>query len=188
MHNDITLGKRVLLFITDYLIVGLICYFIYLGLAGVFFKGVVIPQEFIDWSNNSGTFDDLVNLINTNSEVKYFFEIEMQFLGIILLATFIVSAIYFVLIPLVWSGQTIGRRLLRVKVIRENNTDPKASSLIVREIIGNCLINLFVVFFGLVIFINIILIVGRRRSIADMISGTKIIDLKEPLNKNATLE
>ena len=185
MYKDITLGKRVLLIILDYLVVGLLCYLVYLGCANIFFKGITIPSEFEAWVNSQGTIDELVNLINNNAELRHFFMMEMQFMGIILIATFLINIIYFVLIPLAWKRQTLGRWILKAKVVREDNKDVRTGNLMMREIIGNILVNLLTCFCGIVPIMNVIFIISKNRSISDMMAGTKIVDLTNSLVKNS---
>ena len=53
---------------------------------------------------------------------------------------------YFVLIPLYKNGQTIGKKILKIKIVRDDFDDLTANDLIVRNIIVNGLLNTLISF------------------------------------------
>ena len=65
---------------------------------------------------------------------NYDFEIGL-FLGVF---GIIVGIIYYVLVPiLLWKGQTIGKKICKIKIVQVDGSPVKPLSIIVRELIGS---------------------------------------------------
>jgi uncharacterized RDD family membrane protein YckC len=99
--------------------------------------------------------------------------------GIIILIITGLVFIYMVVLPYFWDKQTLGRLLLKVKVVNEDDTKPSFLTYLVREVIGGVLINLLNVFFFVIAIINIVFISKKNYTIGDMISKTKLIRYDE---------
>lgn len=113
--------------------------------------------------------------------------------------------IYYVVIPLKTNGQTLGKKLLGFRIIRDDGTRVRLSNLLRREVIGVMLVegyiaasstylqqilqlatgvNLAYVYaygFAFITFVSIVITFGTyyRRMIHDFIGGTKVISVKE---------
>lgn len=64
---------------------------------------------------------------------NYDFEIGL-FLGVF---GIVVGIIYYVLIPIFWKGQTIGKKICKIKIVQVDGSPVKPLSIIVRELIGS---------------------------------------------------
>ncbi len=56
------------------------------------------------------------------------------------LGTLLVAALYFVVLPLFWKDQTVGRLACKIKVVKETGEKADAKDLVIREAIGQELI------------------------------------------------
>ena len=71
---------------------------------------------------------------------------------------------YYMVIPIFFKGQTIGKKVLKIKVVDDNGQDVDYKDLFFREAICRMLIR------------------DDRKTIADVFAKTKVIDIKEELN------
>ncbi len=99
--------------------------------------------------------------------------------GIIILIITSIVFIYMVILPYFWDKQTVGRLILKVKVVNEDETKPSFLTYLIREVVGGVLINLLNVFFFVIAIINIVFISKKNYTIGDMISKTKLIRYDE---------
>lgn len=96
---------------------------------------------------------------------------------------------YLVILPKYWEKQTVGRMLLKIKVIgRTGDVKTGTRRTIIREIVGTWLI--YIVFYsfvsGFIIVISAIMILLSGRGIADRISGTDVVqDLPIEVDPNS---
>lgn len=80
---------------------------------------------------------------------------------------------YLVILPKFWKKQTVGRLLSKTKVVMLDGSNPTTKAIIVRELVGSFLLYYCVGAIPLIIcwvFLN-----KYQRSLADRISGTKLI-------------
>lgn len=98
----------------------------------------------------------------------------------VVVMTFLV--IYFVAIPYYLDGQTLGKKVFRLKIVNEKNNKPSIGELFLREIIAKVFIDFLSL--GLTIVVSFIIMTNREdyRSLSDIISKTKVIDLYEEEN------
>ena len=84
---------------------------------------------------------------------------------------------YFVILPLIMDGQTIGKRFFRIKIVRVDNKKLDATTLFVRDIVGRFFIDLLT--FGLNEIINlfVICLTEERRGFHDVLASTRIVDV-----------
>ena len=64
---------------------------------------------------------------------NYDFEIGL-FLGVF---GIVVGIIYYVLIPIFWKGQTIGKKICKIKIVQVDGSPVKPFSIMIRELIGS---------------------------------------------------
>lgn len=86
---------------------------------------------------------------------------------------------YYMLVPTFFKGQTIGKKIFKIKVVDENDKDVDYKVLFFREAI--CRILVRTISLGISSFISFIIMIVRddRKSLADVFSKTKVIDIKE---------
>ena len=139
-------GKRILAFILDSVIASLIASFLCSFFDDPAYLEQVAAIEEAYMNGSLGLLDyteALQALVDPN-------------LGIKLIIELIVLAAYFIVLPIVWKNQTIGRAASKIKVVKEDNTPVNAVNLIIREGIGQ---TLFVYVFGILsAFLNVTVI------------------------------
>lgn len=88
---------------------------------------------------------------------------------------------YYMLIPIFLKGQTIGKWLFKIKVVTEDGEDIDYKILFFREAICRVLVR--TLSFGLSSVVSFFIMVTRedKKSLADVFSKTKVIDIKEEL-------
>jgi uncharacterized RDD family membrane protein YckC len=88
----------------------------------------------------------------------------------------IVAISYYLVLPLLWKRQTIGRFLTRIAIVKDDGTPVDFPTLFLREVIGRMLGGFMSL--GLTLLVEAVLIKqSRRRSFADALSHTKVIDI-----------
>ena len=94
-------------------------------------------------------------------------------------ALFLLS--YYMLVPMFVKGQTIGKKIFQIKVVNEENEDVDYKVLFFREAI--CRILVRTISLGISSFVSFIIMLVRddRKSLADVFSKTKVIDIKEEI-------
>lgn len=190
--------KRLFAYIIDLLIINVILSFV-----GIFFETTSnmtnLSNELIELSNNfiNGTVDS-ITYINRYSIINYSIEKEV-FLSNLVNVT--ISICYFVIIPLYNNGASIGKKIMKIKIIG-NDTDASANSLIIRYLlmdgIGVSIISLCLLFVlkdmnymisvsilsflqFIVVISSIFMVLYRRdfKSLPDLIAGTKVIEVEK---------
>lgn len=91
-----------------------------------------------------------------------------------MLLALVLMAAYFVLLPLVWNGRTIGSRLLRIQLLKESGEAAGAGTLLWRFCI---LVLSNVVLLGIPAIVNIYIMLLRRdnRGYHDLAARTKVV-------------
>jgi uncharacterized RDD family membrane protein YckC len=86
-----------------------------------------------------------------------------------LLLDFFFALVYWVFIPYLTKGQTLGKKICRIRVQRVDGERPGIGSLLLREVIGR-LVN------GLTLTIGYLIALGKeRRGLHDYIGGTVVV-------------
>ena len=105
--------------------------------------------------------------------------------GVILLSFFIYTS-YFVIFETIWNGQTPGKRLFRLRVIREDGRPIRFYESLVRNLIRTALDSMPMVIVPLYsIGIVSVFLSGRSKRIGDYVAGTVVI--RESETKAPTL-
>ena len=96
----------------------------------------------------------------------------------IFISTLLVCA-YFTLLPFLLDGQTLGKKLFRIKVVNERGEKASLKRLFIREIFGKFLLNFVSFFFGHLI--SFVLLQSRKdkKSIADILAATIVVDVEK---------
>ncbi|SDB89563.1 Uncharacterized membrane protein YckC, RDD family [Pelagirhabdus alkalitolerans] len=87
-----------------------------------------------------------------------------------------IYVVYSVVIPVLWSGYVIGKRMYRVKLKTKHNEDVKLTHTFLREVIGLQLIG--AVTLGISWIVSMFMIIFRqdKRAIHDLIGGTYVTE------------
>ena len=87
--------------------------------------------------------------------------------------------IYYVVMPLLLKGQTIGKKIFKLQVVREDDKKLDYKTMFYREAIGRVFIN--VSSLGLTSLISVIIMALRddKKDLADILAKTKVVDLYE---------
>ncbi len=129
-------------------------------------------EKYLNAATNSGTFDTTA-LMNYLGE--YFKYVLVNF-GFNALFSFIFVTLYLIVLPKFWKGQTLGRFIMKTKVVNKDGTDAHISRIIIRELVGTWL--LYLTIGGFSIFLaTLILVICDGRSLVDYIGKTKLISL-----------
>ena len=93
----------------------------------------------------------------------------------IFISTLLITA-YYTLVPFLFDGQTLGKRFFRIKVVNEKGEKASLKRLFIREVFGKYLLNFVSFFFGHII--SFVLMQSRKdkKSIADILAATVVID------------
>jgi len=121
--------------------------------------------------------------------------------GLSTVITIVIYVLYFIVFQTYMKGQTIGKRFMKIKIVKNDNSELTMNDMILRNLINNfiladilrailVLISKNAYFYGSMIveviqysilIASIFMIIIRKdgRSVADFIAGTKVINLKE---------
>ena len=100
----------------------------------------------------------------------------------IFISTLLITA-YYTLVPFLFDGQTLGKRFFRIKVVNEKGEKASLKRLFIREVFGKYLLNFVSFFFGHII--SFVLLQSRKdkKSIADILAATVVIDADPKVTK-----
>lgn len=158
-------GQRLLACIIDIIIVGLLSSIIG-SIAGV---GITNSNAIMDCISPELTQEQMMECIENAGVIGKSSIQSGIFLAIFLL--------YFVGLPLIWSKQTAGRAIFKIKVVTQENQKIGFGTLIVRELIGSYLIGyVLLVCCCIPGIINLVMMFGKNQTtIHDNIAGTMMV-------------
>lgn len=169
-HNAMSY-QRFLAFIIDFFIINLVATLI-LNLIPLY---VFHSEQLMDM------YSGMTEMI-MNNDIESLIELLKSACILLLLQTVVFVPIIFVyqiILPMFWKPQTLGRLVAGVRVMRLNS-DEKAGigSLMVRELVGGYIFNVMFVQSFVIPILNYVFSRNRGRSLADMISKTRLVDYK----------
>ncbi len=100
----------------------------------------------------------------------------VQLLGVIGLVTFFIAWSYFVLLEWLWQGQTVGKRLYGLRVIRDDGAPAGFVAVLIRNLVR--IVDFLPAFYGL----GLLMIIGTSRSqrLGDLAAGTYVVRAPRP--------
>jgi uncharacterized RDD family membrane protein YckC len=119
-----------------------------------------------------------VNGVILGKDTTLSFSDIFTFYRAIFISTVLICA-YYTLLPFLFDGQTLGKKLFRIKVVNEKGEKASLKRLFIREIFGKLFLNFTTLFLGNIV--SLILIINRkdRKSIADILAATIVVDVEK---------
>ena len=191
--------KRLFAYVIDFLILGVVLSFI--GMLIPTGSNVVKLNDELQAISNSFLSSDIdvVTYVNQYSAIGYNLDKEMFLSSLI---DVVVSILYFVVIPLYNNGQSIGKRLIGIKIVGNDDSSVSANGLIFRYLLMNSIgvsilamcflfvlkdfnylicisILSFLQFLVVILSIFMVLYRNDKRSLPDLVAGTKVIEVEK---------
>ncbi|MCM3225125.1 Uncharacterized membrane protein YckC, RDD family [Terribacillus saccharophilus] len=83
--------------------------------------------------------------------------------------------IYLTVLPVLWKGYVIGKRITGIKIKRIDGEDVTFANMILREVIGNGLLVFITLGISLLVSAIMVLVMEDRRGLHDVIGGTYVV-------------
>ena len=87
--------------------------------------------------------------------------------------------VYYIVIPTIFKGQTIGKMVFKLKVVTDDNKDVDYKVLFFREGVCRILINNLSLGISEIVACIMMFVRDDNKTFADIFARTKVIDLKE---------
>ena len=164
--------QRTLVFVIDY---GLL--FLALLFLGSFFKDDRFHLAFTDLWNRIITFK-----LNANDMIVAIERLSTTTAMVFTIIAMLIYMAYFVILPIVWKNQTLGRWIAKVKVVKLNGSNLSFGTLLIREFLGKLFLG--VMSFGIVWLISVIMmeIATVKRTIHDRMANTLMVSKDSVMN------
>lgn len=164
--------QRTLVFVIDY---GLL--FLALLFLGSFFKDDRFHLAFTDLWNRIITFK-----LNANDIIVAIERLSTTTAMVFTIIAMLIYMAYFVILPIVWKNQTLGRWIAKVKVVKLNGSNLSFGTLLIREFLGKLFLG--VMSFGIVWLISVIMmeIATVKRTIHDRMANTLMVSKDSVMN------
>ena len=164
--------QRTLVFVIDY---GLL--FLALLFLGSFFKDDRFHLAFTDLWNRIITFK-----LNANDIIVAIERLSTTTAMVFTIIAMLIYMAYFVILPIVWKNQTLGRWIAKVKVVKLNGSNLSFGTLLIREFLGKLFLG--VMTFGIVWLISVIMmeIATVKRTIHDRMANTLMVSKDSVMN------
>lgn len=104
------------------------------------------------------------------------FQAAGTFFGLLVLVTFMLAWSYFVLLEWLWQGQTVGKRLYGLRVIRDDGAPAGFVAVLVRNLLR--LVDFLPAFYGLGLLT--IIVTARSQRLGDIAAGTYVVRAPQP--------
>lgn len=134
--------KRFLAYLIDIILVGTI-----MGIISAIFttkNAIVLSNQFLELNEQViNTKLDFGIYYSRVADITLSLDRENFMINII---NCVIIILYFVVLPLYKNGQTLGKKIFKIKIVREDKEDLTANELIIRNIVVNGLLNTFLAF------------------------------------------
>lgn len=168
-HNAMSY-QRFLAFIIDAIIVNIVASTILMFIPAYSQHSEVVVNGYAELMNMVDVnIDQLINLLKS----------AFIIIGLHVAVFVPLMLIYQVIVPMFWKKQTVGRMVAGVRVMKLNSSEkPGLGSLLVRELVGGYIFNTLLSSTFVLPLLNYMFSRNRGRSLADMISKTRLVDYK----------
>ena len=162
--------QRFLAFIIDAIIVNIVASTILMFIPAYSQHSEVVVNGYTELMNMVDVnIDQLINLLKS----------AFIIIGLHVVVFVPLMLIYQVIVPMFWEKQTVGRMVAGVRVMKLNSSEkPGLGSLLVRELVGGYIFNTLLSSTFVLPLLNYMFSRNRGRSLADMISKTRLVDYK----------
>ena len=96
--------------------------------------------------------------------------------GITLIVTLVLIWAYFILLEWLWNGQTIGKRMYRLRVINEDGSPAQFTAVLIRNLLR--LVDFLPAFYGLGVLV--IVLSPKSQRLGDLAAGTYVVRAPRP--------
>ena len=168
-HNAMSY-QRFLAFIIDAIIINIVASTILMFIPAYSQHSEVVVNGYAELMNMVDVnIDQLINLLKS----------AFIIIGLHVAVFVPLMLIYQVIVPMFWEKQTVGRMVAGVRVMKLNSFEkPGLGSLLVRELVGGYIFNTLLSSTFVLPLLNYMFSRNRGRSLADMISKTRLVDYK----------
>ncbi len=98
------------------------------------------------------------------------------FFGVLVLVTFAITWSYFVLLEWLWQGQTLGKRLYGLRVIRDDGAPAGFIAVLIRNLLR--IVDFLPAFYGLGLLM--VIVTSRSQRLGDIAAGTYVVRAPRP--------
>lgn len=91
---------------------------------------------------------------------------------------FIIVVAYFTIVPVLLKGQTIGKKLFKIKVIKKDGSNVDFLTMFIREICGKILVDLLTIGLALLSRLLVVSLTTKHYTFHDELSSTRVIDVE----------
>jgi uncharacterized RDD family membrane protein YckC len=87
--------------------------------------------------------------------------------------TSLLNSLYFVIVPVIWSGYTIGKRIVGIRIVKVNGEKLGFGAMLLRSVAASII---YVITLGIAFIASVIMVAVRedKRAIHDFIAGTYV--------------
>lgn len=159
--------QRTLVFFIDYGIL-----FIALFVLSMFFNDDQFKLAFVDLWNEIKSFK-----LDGEDIILFFERLSTLTALFFTIGALIIFFLYFILLPIIWKKQTIGRWVAKVKVIKLNGSHLSFGTLLIREFLGKIFLGFMT--FGITWLVSIIMmeLATVKRTIHDRMANTLMVNI-----------
>lgn len=85
----------------------------------------------------------------------------------------ILNTLYFLLLPIIWHGYTVGKKALGIRIVRIDDEKLGFGTMFMREIVAGLI---YVLTFGIGFIASVVMVIARedKRAIHDFVAGTYV--------------
>lgn len=90
----------------------------------------------------------------------------------------IIFIVYFLVLPVNWNGQTIGKKFFKIHVVRRDGKPVDFQTLFVREVFGRLLVGILSLGASMIAESFVMLVSDRHQTFHDTLASTQVVDVE----------